>query len=889
MSDLSKLNAQSFQSLVESLALSEFGLLGQVFSSGPDGGRDFSFTGTVPGYEGREWEGYVVLQAKFKEKLEGGVRDVMWLNSELRKERTRFENKSKGRRKPNYYIIATNVSLSGADVVVKGELRTGGLTKVEAELFHWKKTVGVLDFDIWSGEKISKLLEKHPAIRQTYASWVTSGDVLASLLQRYSSPVFTDAIQRAMFEALARDQFVQLKDAGSLSDDSVRSSQIFIDLPFQRRDKATQSLHTDKNDDVLASLITRAKCKFEPPHAGTLHNSQSTQLGNLIVLLGGPGQGKSTVGKFLAQLHRAELVSKNLRFRADPNLRELVPEILERGALDALGVPSNRYPVHISLPRFADQLSSRKAGGGTLSLLGYISQTMATDSDRDIDREDVRNWLAAYPWLIVLDGLDEVPPSGARKTTIDAINGFLSEIASLSADALVVVTTRPQGFNEDLPSTTWEYWYLADLPRDRALMYAERLGTLRYPRDEMRRTRILSRISDAAASPATANIMKSPLQVTILHVIADSGGAIPSARWTLFQRYYDVLKHREMGKGGEIRDTLENNGPHVDRLHRWAGLVLHSASEGSGRAGSYLSREEFTVLLRECLRDGGVAPDEAEGRAQELLHLALNRLVLLSSQLEERVSFDVRSLQEFMAASALTNGSDRNFNARLQTIMKGAHWRHVVLIAASRCHAEGSHEHLLMYIFGLSRHLDQLSDADHEVLSGARISLDLILDGLAIGSGIHRQTMARHAVELLINNASIDVAKISAACEPASREIFLEALERAMETNNDSINSLAWEVAFALSTQGHVEATDLIFKHWPTGGRPETALLKLTGLPWQDERVNIKIRNWIAANDPSVAQGVLRGIIQDAELDEIDDDENREGPSGYFSDLSTLR
>jgi len=886
MSDFSKLNSQSFQSMIESLALAEFGLLGQVFSSGPDAGRDFSFTGAVPGYEAREWDGYVVLQAKFKEKLEGGTRDVAWLISELRKERARFENKSKGRKRPNFYIIATNVRLSGSDVVIRGKSRAGGLTKVETELALWRKTVGISDYDVWSGDKIGKLLDMHPAIRQSYASWVTAGDVLTALLNKLGSPVFSDAIQRAMFEALARDQFVQLKDAGSLADDSIRSSQIFIDLPCQKRSSTSQHTSPEqRSEDVLSSLITRAKCKFDPQHASALDNSQYK---NLIVLLGGPGQGKSTVGKFLVQLHRAELVSKNPQFRADPNLRDLIPEILERANVDSLGVPSNRYPVHISLPRYADQLSARRAGGLTLSLLAYMTQTLSADADQEIDRKDVRNWLATYPWLLVLDGLDEVPPSGARKPTIDAINSFLSEIATLNADAMVIVTTRPQGFNEDLPRNTWEYWYLTDLSRDRALMYAERLGALRNTRDATRRAQILTRISEAAESPATANIMKSPLQVTILYVIADSGGAIPSARWTLFQRYYDVLKHREMGKGGEIRDTLENNGPHVDRLHRWAGLVLHSASEGSGRAGSYLSREEFTVLLRECLRDGGVAPDDIESRVQELLHLALNRLVLLASQLEERVSFDVRSLQEFMAASALTNGSDRNFNARLQTVMKGAHWRHVVLIAASRCHAEGSHEHLITNIFGLTRQSDQLSDADHEVLSGARISLDLLLDGLAIGSAVHRQTMARHALELLNQNGSVEVAEIASGWEPATREIYLEALDRALATSGGSVNFLAWEVALALSAQGYSEATDLMVKHWPTEPHIEMELLKMPKLPWRDERVNAKMRSWIADNDPSVAQSVFRGIIQKSEIDDFDDDEDNQGSSKYVTEIIRL-
>ena len=38
-----------------------------------------------------------------------------------------------------------------------------------------------------------------------------------------------------------------------------------------------------------------------------------------IVLIGGPGQGKSTLGQFIAQIHRAHLLQKHDQLVSDPN------------------------------------------------------------------------------------------------------------------------------------------------------------------------------------------------------------------------------------------------------------------------------------------------------------------------------------------------------------------------------------------------------------------------------------------------------------------------------------------------------------------------------------------------------------------------------------------
>lgn len=113
--DLSRLNASSFERLVRALAFAELGPGGTVFSAGPDGARDFIYEGAIRGFESKGWDGYLVIQAKFREKLEGAPGDITWLESQITGELKKFTDEKRGLRRPDYYILATNVPLSGAD------------------------------------------------------------------------------------------------------------------------------------------------------------------------------------------------------------------------------------------------------------------------------------------------------------------------------------------------------------------------------------------------------------------------------------------------------------------------------------------------------------------------------------------------------------------------------------------------------------------------------------------------------------------------------------------------------------------------------------------------------------------------------------------------------
>jgi hypothetical protein len=868
--DLSRLNAGSFERLVRALSFSILGPGGTVYSSGPDGARDFTFEGAIKGYEPQGWNGYLVLQVKFREKPQGADGDIEWLRVQLSKELEKFKNTNSGLRCPDYYIIATNVALSGSDGKdSRGGKRTGGHTKISQELENWKAVIDIKDFDIWPADKIIDFLAAAPGIRQTYAAWITPGDVLAYALQSLGArnPEFGSIIRLALKNAVRRDQFARLKDAGSVSDPQIRTSQVFIDLPLIGTPATEAEFEAEFEEElvnlrslpsigVVGKLVDRAKEKLGDELASPdsqSGESRSKELSrNKIVILGGPGQGKSTASTFIAQIFRAAILEGDPTTQFDDNVRTLVPEILDRCNREGISrALPRRYPVLISLSRFADLISvARSAEREPPSLLSQMASELSKAGDQDVDRSDIRRWLAHYPWIIVLDGLDEVPPSGERRAVVDAILSLLTEIVDKQADALVVVTTRPQGYNHDLDPALWEHWRLADLPKEKALAYAEALGEARYPDDPDRRDDILRSLQDAATRPAMSRLMISPLQVTIMHMIVDTGGSVPTARWSLFNEYFEVLRRRERAKGGYTQKVLERNWSFLGPIHHRAGLALQTDSENAGGAGASMDHQRFTKLLEGYLAAQGFDAAEIGERVTELMDVALQRLVLISTHEEGGIRFDVRSLQEFMAAAALTSDDTKRMEARLIHIAGMSHWRHVFLIAASRCFSEDGFHHRRSAVVGIPRVLET-SEPDMTVRNGARLALDMFVDGIGVDHPISRRQLASHAIELLWSGPETLDNRMVLLRENSTAAIVDTAIRERIREGGTDAALAAWKLLLALAPISPSTMLPLAENAWPTDNALTVKLLRYSGLPLPSEKLIARARKAMISMKPS--------------------------------------
>jgi hypothetical protein len=482
--DLRGLTPRSFEQLIQSLAVKFISLGVDVFGDGPDGGREATYQGAM-NYPDTvsAWDGYLVIQAKFRTKLTSDTRDVSWLVSELKSELSKFLDPARGLKAPEYYILATNVVLSSiqsnspAKRTSKRPSPKGGHEKLEEALAPLLHKVGIRGFDVWHCDKIRSLIDLSPEIRRSYASWITSSEVMFRLLDEWSGKPrdFESIIRRFVAREIKSRRTAGLHQAGHSSEIETFLDQVFVDLPFEvdSDDIFLDDGEYAQTPKIVSFLVERLGEKLDAETVDSHRRRSESGAAReprpeRCLILGGPGQGKSTLSQFLAQILRARwLNSTAQRRRIASEVGMIVEATVSRATSEKIGVNGPlRFPLHISLPNWADTMPS--GGTSKVSLLTYATNYINSIADSSLTSDDLRHWLRQHPWAVLLDGLDEVPPTGNRTQIIKEINDFWDEVCNENGDVIVIITTRPQGYNNDLDPNIYSIFDMSLLDTDTA-------------------------------------------------------------------------------------------------------------------------------------------------------------------------------------------------------------------------------------------------------------------------------------------------------------------------------------------------------------------------------------------------------------------------------------
>ncbi|WP_380784904.1 NACHT domain-containing protein [Sphingomonas sp. R86521] len=861
-------SSRSFEQFTQALAAAVLGSGLLIFGDGADGGREAEFVGAVP-YPNplSPWQRRTVLQTKFRHRAQGAEDDASWLVRQLRTEAKRYE--LGGRDIPDHYLLATNVRLSG----VKGLGRKGGQEKLQDAFDEYLRPLGVTDFDVWHEEKIATLLDLHPDLFRSYGAWLGGREALAAVYRSFDAkiPKFGATMLLYLQRELRSQRTTRLQQAGHVGDAPTFLEDLFIDLPFLvDKDRArglsglrTQPDQTTDGSGILHSLLDAVALKLDPRTIETGRPDSHLALTNRFLILGGPGQGKTTITQFLGQVMRFRLLREEKPASLAPDTVRAVAAIATR--LSELEVPLEgvrRYPLRIDLPLFADALTKAEQEGGRLSLLEFVGRSMAAvTSSPSLDVAILRDWLEAYPFLIMLDGLDEVPPSGARREVIAAILDFWDEAGARNADIAMTITTRPQGYNDDLDPSLWLRLEMSRLTPRQALAYAERVALAKLP-DQERRETVLLRLAAAAENDATARLMVSPLQVAILFQLVDQRGTAPTDRWTLFAEYLSVVMKREQEKTGPGGDIVRAQEPLIVRLLGRVGLLLHVEAELGGKAHAFIGRDRLELVTTDLLEEEGYDGSALRDLASAIILAATDRLVFLEQRIEGQIEFDVRSLQEFMAAAELMSGSDEQVRCRLQEIAGRTHWQHVYRIAASKAFSATDAVRFRDAVLAINRELDEESSGTRAVRQGALTSLDLLADGLGTNQPLYRKLLSRHALELLAVCTKTD-GRLSGIIASLGEEDARKMLSPHLTTERSSERRAAWAVLLPCIEERDDWADRLSQEHWPTCGEARLDVMMCGEMPpvpsrtaelisaYLDEASPAEIRSWRHGFDAS--------------------------------------
>ncbi|SEP40639.1 hypothetical protein SAMN04487843_1167 [Methylobacterium sp. ap11] len=781
--DFSRFSTQSFEKFIQSLAVAKFGLSTQIFGAGKDGAREATFEGNFSLNKSEQWSGYVVVQAKFHENVGKSPENAAWLIRQIDAEMDKFANPKRSLRRPDYYIIATNTRLSAAAAASDGK-GEGGIDRVEKHLATRSKNLGIKSCVLWHQDSLSVILESEPQVRLNYNFFITPGDVLSAALSHFKGQPIESYLPRYLRSQIRKSRDIKTKDAGQTTGKRIVLDEIFVDLPidissllddfemidFDDEIISVDGVETETHDDetsdenfdevdfedieydqsednrIVRSIVERCADKFSVD-LESVESQNRPRDRNRVVLMGGPGQGKSTISQYIAQIYRARLIEKQIG--NTPEIRDIVRSVLSRAEHENIPLTGPaRFPFLIDLPAYADILSKNTGHHEEYSILDHARAAINGGSE-GVTRTAVLDWLSVAPTIFILDGLDEIPHSGNRSDVIEAINELVDSIYEFKSDTFILVTSRPQGYQYELSQKNWSHWHMADLSTEDALRFGQQLANILVS-DDIRRQEIVDNLAHASKLEATAPLMTSPLQVSLLFALVETRNNIPKDRWTLFIRYYEILRDREISKGGENGRLIGEYRSEIDWLHYEVGYLLHLRGEKIGSANPFLQPDEFANLIRDTLSRSGYDV-ELEALTERIVLLATTRLVFLRCRTAHQIAFDVRSLQEFMAAARIMASPQDKIRKRLKEIAGMSHWLHVFKIACSKVYSSAELESMRDDVLAI---LDSLNAGDRTnedsiVASGSLLAAQMLADGVPGTAPASKRNLMARALNIL--------------------------------------------------------------------------------------------------------------------------------------------
>lgn len=849
---LNRLSSRSFEHLVQSLAVKVLGPGISVFGDGPDGGREATFEGKVPFPSPEDpWDGYGVIQAKFLQRPQGTPKDGDWAVDQLRHELEKFLDPDRDLRDPDYFVYVTNVVLTPV-------YERGSKDRARALLDDFKSKTSLKGYAVWDYDQICRFLDADQDVRTVYSPSITPGDVLSAIFQRFHPSIddMEEVLAGFLQKELLSDEFVNLDQAGHSTEEGIPLSRVFVDLPTADEPNASYALLDERLDDLddgdenqsvtengfIRRVLTVASERLDAGAsdvAEAVRSLQSTVSPNAqgrIVLIGGPGQGKSTLGQFICQIFRASIISQRPSHTLSPETHaalSLIQEHCEGEDINGEVVP--RFPFRLSLSDFAIALSE-SSDTGVNSVFAYLVRQIARRTDKHIDPVDLQRFLGHYPSAIVFDGLDEVPASSNRNQVLGAIRDFWVDAARLHADILCIATTRPQGYNEDFSPRYYSHCRLTELPQDLGMHFAQRLVEVRYGTAADRKERVLENLQRAFNNEATSRLMRSPLQITIMTSLVGEMGQPPQARWDLFKSYYQVIYKREIEKNIPASAILNRHSLYINTLHYQVGLLLQIESERTGATNAKLARQRFSDLVEVHLGAEGYEGSSLHTLAQEIVEAAAERLVFLVELEEEQIGFEIRSLQEFMAAQCLMEGKEKDILRRLEEIAPIQFWRNVFLFAAGQCFSE--RPTLRDTVLAICASLNEVESDEIAAacLAGSDLAIALLDEGLALGQPKYAQMLARVAVRCLDLASPNLQARFARVHESQLDSIYQEEIKRRIVSERGIGFVGAWNCLLRLVSGDVPWAVQLANDYWPTDAQLQLDILEASyqpmGNPW---------------------------------------------------------
>jgi len=739
--DLSKMDNLTFEHISQSLFQSICGLTCKIYGQGRDGKREavYDSKATID-VCGKKARGRTFMQAKHK-NAQTTTKDLTWLKNELKNEMDgllSIKNDDPSYLPTNYFLF-TNIKLTAVkDAGMKDKIDAYAKT-----FKHIVPNIHVVGYD-----EICSLIDNNSDVRQAYFSFLTSGDILSKLYeslvhkQEKKQRKMHDDILRFLDHEFANEMHSRLKEAGDLTDSQIPLEKVFIDLeasPIGMSDKETVNF-------IKHMIEVGNQPLTEQEQTSSIENFKSVRR---CVLLGDAGQGKSTIGQYLAQIYRAFSLKLDAKSKNSTALDSFL-DTFKKDFGDPIACM--RIPIRVVLKDYAAWINNViKTGETACNVLDYLISEIYKRTSTRIHVDDLYAFLGSRSWVFIFDGLDEVPSTSNRADVMRRIYSFTdTDLRRNNIDALILATSRQQDYHKDFPEAQYRHFRLQEMSDDICLRYVTKLiGQIEPNKTE--HEQMLSVLKAGLEDGTVSKLMRRPLHASIVAILVRNGGRPPQDKYALFKEYIEVSINRERQKN--IFKALIDYQDIILRIHENAAFILQSSSSHADNAAAVLHERGLTSIIESKISKLGRPKEEMDAVAKALFGV-VRRLAFLSDNTDETFAFTIRSVQEYFAARYLI--IDKEYDdivCSIEKIAASAYWRNVVVFAVSYFVKE--REKLAKHIVSICTELNggSLSPLEYDVNKGAkmgsRLAFDLLCENIfSTNVGMENQYL-NHLQEIL--------------------------------------------------------------------------------------------------------------------------------------------
>ena len=717
--DYERIGEKPFQQLCNALLADRFPDV-QCFPVGhSDGGRD----AVLP----RNGKPTTIFQVKWTSKPTQSA--VSWLTQAIKGEKDNIRRLvSQGAKE--YYLLT-----SVAGTAVPGR---GSMDRLDEALAKHSLEFGI-PMKVWWRADIDARVDSSPdALKWAYSDMLAGHDLVRYLIEGATSAAYEHELRTLVMNVIAtqwdEDSRVKFKQAELTSDDL---ADLFIDVEAVRTAQALTTRGLQLPNLGLSQVNLGGAAKY------LLSTRQP-----FTVVKGEPGQGKSTLGQYLCQVHRAAFLKKQHTGLADlpPTAGARVPLRIDLRDYAAWLDGGDPLEEHVGAARTARR---RKA-----SLEDFVAYFLrARSGGRPAEVTTVDDIFGRLPVLIVLDGLDEVARAETRTLVVKHIDEFSARLQNSLMAPQVVVTTRPNAAELAEPSPQkYETISLSHLKRDLRMTYLRKWAAARSVIGRHRRE-LEHAFHQRSAEPHINQLADNPMQLTILlYLLHKRGNSVPAGRTELYSSYMETFLDREAEKSQQVEEHRRD----LEEITAFLGWLLQSEAEQSSGDGRIALRDLQRSILT-YLFDA----DKNTELVNALFTAVTDRVWALTSKIQGLFEFDVQPLREYFAARYLYEyaGADqRQFDTSLilRHLAGRPYWMNVARFFAGFARANE--------LAGLIEALEEEKDSTQQPLQLLTTTWTLLADGVFRG----RPKSQQRAAELFLDDLSL--------CLLASTTVFGDEL-----------------------------------------------------------------------------------------------------------------